>query len=362
MHSQYPQDRKPQDPLPPYPIIHLFPGQGDFATGPLVRALREHAVLRRSVTEVFERVDAVGARHGIAPLGPALCGPEPPSSRDLAAAPRGTLQLAAFGASVAVHRALVRVGLAPTRVFAVSFGEIAAATAAGVFGLGDGAEIAYRLAAVLPHGEAGLTLLAAGEPQARALIAALANRLLVLACVNAPDETLLCGPLGALDEVELLAAQRGLNTHRLRLPFPSHHPELAVQARTFRAALGDIRTMPPQLPVYSAVRGDVYEPDDDLRQGLADCLTRPALVPSALRRATAGEPALLLEAGTGDALARAVERCVGEYEPARAVPQETAEVCLRSVIRAPIADPAFPWREPQQLTAYAQRARSRCHR
>ena len=365
MQSQYSQIPRPRYPTSQYPIIHLFPGQGDFSAGALVRALREHAVLRASVAEVFEHVDAVGAQHGIAPLGPTLCGNEPPGSRQLAAGPRGTLQLAAFGASMAVHRALVQIGLAPARVFGVSFGEIAAATAAGVFGLVDGAEIAYQLARVLPHGRGGLTLLAAGETQARALIAALADRRLVLACVNAPDETLLCGPLAVLDELELLAAQRGLTTHRLRLPFPSHHPDLAVEAHAFRASMRDIRAMPPLAPVYSAVHGDVYGPDDDVRQGLANCLTRPALVPAALRRVTGDAPALLLEAGTGDALARAAERSLAEYESGYETNDDT-ECGLddavsgwpRSVVRAPIADLSFPWDEPEQLTAYALRARS----
>jgi [acyl-carrier-protein] S-malonyltransferase len=335
-----------------YPIIHLFSAQTDFDTGPLVPVLREQAVLRRAAAEVFEHVDAVGARYGIAPLGPALRGLEPPDPGWLAAGPPGTLHLAAFGASMAVHRALCAVGLAPARVLGVGFGEIAAAAAAGVFGLAEGAQIACRLGRVLPRGGGGLIRVAAGETQARALIAALANPRLVLARVAAADESVLSGPLAALDEVELLAAHRGLPTRRLELPFPPHHPELATEARALRVSLRDIRVMRPLVPVYSAVRIAAYESEQAVIEGLADCLTRPAFVPPTLHRVTDGAPALLLQADTGRELSAAAQRTLAVAEA------DDPHRDVRSVVQAPIADPAFPWAEPERLMVYALRAQS----
>src|SRR5437899_8120171 len=67
----------------PLRIVHAFPGQGDFAMGPLVRALGIHTTVRKAVREVFEEVEEVGREFGIAPMAEALLGAAPPSGRDL---------------------------------------------------------------------------------------------------------------------------------------------------------------------------------------------------------------------------------------------------------------------------------------
>ena len=54
-------------------VVHAFPGQGDFALTPLVRALRTQPVLRAALRAVAARTDPVAAENGIAPLAPRLC-------------------------------------------------------------------------------------------------------------------------------------------------------------------------------------------------------------------------------------------------------------------------------------------------
>ncbi|MFI8849082.1 acyltransferase domain-containing protein [Streptomyces sp. 891-h] len=320
---------------PPAETIHLFPGQGDFAVSPLVRAVRAHPVVRTAVAEVFAQVDEVSAAYGIPALGPALLGDTPPSGRTLAAGPVGTPQVALFGASMALHRALCAVGAAPRRMVAVSFGEIAALTAAGVFGVPDGTHLACRLSRWLSRCRGGMTVLATGIDEAERLITAAAARRVAVACVNDPDETVLSGPVRELDQVEERAAEHGVDTARLRLPFSSHHPSLTTQAEGFAAAIRTLPARPAHTPVHSAVRGGPYGRGDDVYAGLAACLTSPARLPAVLDRAVAHGPALLLECGTGQALTRSARRVLKHRDGIAAY--------------SPLNSPDFPWERPDRL-------------
>ncbi|QIQ03391.1 acyltransferase domain-containing protein [Streptomyces liangshanensis] len=318
----------------PRATLHLFPGQGDFALTPLVKGLRAHRPLRDAVTGVFEDIDRVAVEHGLAPLGPRLVSDAPPSGRELAEGPPGTAQLALFGASLSVHRALCAAGQAPERLLAVSFGEIPALVAACCFTVADGARIALRLGQLLHHCPGGLTLLGAGEEAAHALLRTAgvalgpARARVVVGCVNDSRETVLAGPLPALERVERLARARALPATRLRLPFLSHHPSLGRTATAFAAFVRTLPARPPRLPVHSAVAQGVHGPGTDLPAALAHCLTRPARLPGTLRRAAPG-PVLLLEAGTGGALTR-----------------NARHILPGALARAPLVDPDFRWSAP----------------
>ncbi len=301
-----------------------------------MRAARAHPVVRAALADVFSQVDAVSAAYGIPALGPALLGDTPPSGRELAAGPVGTPQVALFGASMAVHQALCAIGAAPRRMVAVSFGEIAALTAAGVFGVPDGTHIACRLSRFLRRCRGGMTVLSAGAGEAERLIDAAAASRVAVACVNDPDETVLSGPVQELGQVEARAADRGTDAVRLRLPFSSHHPSLSAQAEGFAAAIRTLPEQPAHTPVHSAVHGGPYGGDDDVCAGLAACLTRPARLPEVLRGAAVPGPTLVLEAGTGQALTRNARRVLDGQEGPFAT-------------HSPLQEPDFPWERPGRL-------------
>ncbi|MFE0764471.1 acyltransferase domain-containing protein [Streptomyces smyrnaeus] len=333
-----PAHDRPAPPAPCQPspdIVHLFPGQGDFAVSPLVTAARAHSVVRAAVREVFARVDEASGEYGIPALGPALLGDTPPNGRKLAAGPVGTPQVALFGAAMAIHRALCAVGAAPRRIVAVSFGEIAALTAAGVFDLADGTRIACRLSRCLSRCPGGMTLLAVGAGEAEKLIDASASPRVAVACVNDPDETVLSGPTHELSQVERCAEEHGVAAVRLRLPFTSHHPSLTARAEEFEAAIRTLPARPGHTPVHSAVHGGPYGRDDDVHRGLAACLPCPARLPDVLRQAAAPGPTLLLECGTGQALTHNAERVLAHRNGVTA--------------RSPLTDPDFPWERPHRL-------------
>lgn len=310
--------------------VHLFPGQGDFALSPFTRTCRSSGALWHSAQAVFEEVDHITAEHSLPSLASWLLGPHPPSGRALAAAPWGTAQLALYGASLAVHRALCAARGTPGALVGVSFGEIAALTAAGVYTVADGARIAYELAQVLASCPGGLTLLACSERTVAAMLARADVGDVVVAVVSDQQETIVSGPLAELDALEKHAGTHGVTSVRLRLPFSSHHPGLEPQAEKFAQAVRALPASSAHGIVYSAVAGRAYTAHEDFPRRLADCLVRPARLPDLIRLVTADQqPGLFLEAGTGSALSRSVQRTLADG--------------TRIDVRAPLADAAFPW-------------------
>ncbi|AEW98707.1 acyltransferase domain-containing protein [Streptantibioticus cattleyicolor] len=322
-------------------VVHAFPGQGDFALTPLVRALRTQPVLRAALRAVAARTDPVAAENGIAPLAPRLLGARPPSLRDLAGEEPGTVQYALFVAAMAVHGALTAGGLPAGRAVGMSFGDIPACTAAGMFSLADGARIACRAARALHRHPGALLLLETGgdgaqdaETRAHALITATGRTDLALACVNDDRQVVLGGPAPAVARAEHLAAARGLRVERLRLPFLCHHPQLADEAETFADGIRGLPAHPARFPVHSSVLGRPYRPDEDVHQALAQGLIRVARLPVALRQAVGGGPAVILEAGTGEALTGSARRVLTGRD---------------AVARAALAAVPHPWEEPSAV-------------
>ncbi|GHE05671.1 hypothetical protein GCM10010339_42540 [Streptomyces alanosinicus] len=296
-----------------------------------MRALRHSGALRSAAREVFGQIDAVALERGLPPLGPWLLGPRPPSGRDLAHAATGVQQLALFGTSMTVHQALCDSCAAPVAVVAVSFGEIAALTAAGCLTVRDGARAAHDLALVLTSCPGGLSALSCTERSARRLLErAGAAEDVVVAVVGDDRSVVVAGPVTALARVEKTAVDSAVTATRLRLPFAAHHPAFARQAAEFAASVRAYARSAARCPVYSAVAGRAYRPDDALADRLADCLVLPAAVPDVLHQAAARHrPDVLFEAGTGDALATSVRRVLATG--------------LAPPVHAPLAEPDFPW-------------------
>ncbi|MFD6301458.1 acyltransferase [Streptomyces sp. NPDC060223] len=382
MHTSAPQI--PDRPPGRWRSVHLFPGQGDFSVGALVRAVRSDGMMRTAAEQVFEAMDRVAAERGLPALGSWLLGPTPPTARDLADAATGTSQLALFGASMTTHQSLCRSHGTPAAVVGVSFGEIAALTAAGVFTLCDGARIAHDLARVLASCSGGLTHLSCSERTARDLIdrAGTRNavagvddgrsvvvagvddgrsvvvagvddgrsvvvagvddgrsvvvagvdddrsvvvagvddrrsvvedgvddgRSVVVAVVNDDRSVVVAGPVSELVRVEKVAAETQVTAVRLHLPFTSHHPALQAESEVFAEAVRAYDRSEAHFPVYSAVAGRAYAVGEDLPRRLADCLVRPAVVPTVLHLVARHEPDVLFEAGTGRSLATSARR------------------------------------------------------
>ncbi|MBD3004847.1 acyltransferase domain-containing protein [Streptomyces sp. 5-10] len=312
-------------------VVHVFPGQGDFATGPLLRALHELPAIKKAVTEVFASIDPVGAEYGIPSLGSALLAPDPPDETVLADLAPGAQQLALFGSQIAIHQALKSIGLPPDRILGVSFGEISALAASGVCSIEDGARSAIRAARSMLHYPGGMTLVFASPEQTERLIDQAGEGGAAIACVNHGNEVIITSPDSReLDCLEQCAADSGIRSIRLPLPFRCHHPSLETEAEDLCRAMRHIRINSTGIPFYSAVHARAYTAGDDLLRRVADSLVKPFDLRSALAAADPGEPALWLEVNSGKALTRSARRTLR--------PPHT--------LYAPLTDPAFTWEMP----------------
>ncbi|MCE6998365.1 acyltransferase domain-containing protein [Saccharothrix sp. S26] len=314
----------------------LFPGLGGYSPGVLRQAKTSHG----EVDAVFDEIDAAAARLDVPSVSAALFDGEPRPIRELLAEPAEVLQLVIFGVSVAVHRILVARGVTPRLLVGHSFGEMAALVAAGAFTLADGVRlVCARAAALRPwEGRGGMAAIGVDEATAGHVAGVLDEPDLVVACLNAPRQTVLAGPLPALDRAERLAANLDLLFARLHLPYASHHPSMRPAVADFVARMGGIRQQPLELAVYSPVHGRRYTDDDDLKWALAECLVRPVRFTDAVRELHAKGCVTFIESGALNALTKCVEQTVPDVRAvAPLVDPDQEDAGLRAA-----ADPTAP--------------------
>lgn len=282
-------------------IVYLIPGQGGDPRGVLRGLYRAEPWIRAAIDEVCAQVDPVGAAHGLPPIADVLLRAERGGPPGYGAAP-----LAAYTASVALHRILADADVRPACVIGQSFGEISALVCAGAYTTAEGAAAVCALNEAFRTvlGQGGLVLVRAPLARTEKILARLGRPDLVVACVDAPDETIVSGPNDAVDALLALRGRDELPPlDRLAVPYASHHPGLTSVAERFRAGLDPLRQRPLVHPALSPIRRRAYTDADDLRAALADCVVKPVhLVETFESLPVSGH--LFLEVGVGASLCR----------------------------------------------------------
>ncbi|WP_051713193.1 acyltransferase domain-containing protein [Actinoalloteichus caeruleus] len=328
--------------------VFLFPGLGAYSPGALRRARRSHP----QVDATFQEIDAAAVLAGAPPVSTTLFDGEPRSIRQLLAEPAEVLQLAIFGISVAVHRVLTERGARPHLLVGHSFGEMAALVAAGAFSLADGVTlVCARAAALRPwEGRGAMTAVGMDRESAGHVPGVLDEPELVVACLNAPRQTVLAGPPTALDRVERLAEVLDVPHARLHLPYASHHPTMRPAVADFVARMADARQLPLQAAVHSPVHGRRYTDDDDLKQALAECLVLPVRFTDTVRSLHSRGYTTYVESGALNTLTRCVEHTVpGVRTTAPLLDPEEEDAGLRAALTSvarPRATPIQAEEEP----------------
>ncbi|WP_049560865.1 acyltransferase domain-containing protein [Nonomuraea sp. SBT364] len=280
--------------------VYLVPGQGGDPRGALLDVHDASPAVRTVCEQVLDEIEGVLTTTG-APWS-AVRRVLFDRSRSLRME-SGVPQLAGYAISVIVGR-LLSARLTPRAIVGQSFGEIAALVCAGAFDVADGTRAVCALNAAFRQSEgrgAMVLLPELGEAGCLRLLARARLPDLTLACVNAPDQTIVSGPV---DAVEALLAFGGTTMTRLAVPYAAHHPALGEVADRFLRGLGPLRQRPLRVPVHSPVHGRVYDDRDDLRRALAGCVTQPVHLPGTLRRLGPGHQ--YIELSAGDALTRCV--------------------------------------------------------
>ena len=178
-------------------------------------------------------------------------------------------QPAIYALEAALTALWASLGVRPEVVVGHSLGEIAAAHAAGVFGLEDGLRFAGArgsLMAALPE-EGAMAAILATEPQVAAAVqelnAATSGPGLGIAVDNGPSQVV-SGPVADVEAILARFESEGVQVRRLR-PSPAYHSALVEPALDgVEAAIRNVTPTPPSVVFVSSSTGRPTDPGKTL--------------------------------------------------------------------------------------------------
>lgn len=203
---------------------------------------------------------------------------------------------------------LTALGVAAETAVGHSLGEIIGLCWAGCLDERTTLDIAAkRGAAMREHGAAdgAMASIAAGEAAVRQLLAGTG---VVLAGLNAPEQTVVSGRRGEVAAVLSRAEAHGYPTVPLRVSHAFHSPQVAPAAETLAEFLRGVDFQPPHRRLISTVTGSPVTPDTKPVELLVAQVTSPVRFATAITVA-AKDVDLFVEVGPGKALTGLAGQC-----------------------------------------------------
>ncbi|WP_248965406.1 type I polyketide synthase [Sphaerisporangium perillae] len=202
--------------------------------------------------------------------------------------------------SMAGLRALSMIGVEADVAVGHSLGEISALHWAGALDEEALLRVAgFRGKAMTEHSASGTM---AGVRATPDTVTELAGDLpVVIAGYNGPDQTVVAGPVDAIQAFGRKAADAGLKWTQLAVSHAFHSPLVAPAAEALDAYLAEEDFGPVARPIVSTVTGETLTPDTDVRALLRTQITAPVLFTQAVE-AAAKDMDLLVEVGPGRVL------------------------------------------------------------
>jgi acyl transferase domain-containing protein/thioesterase domain-containing protein len=164
---------------------------------------------------------------------------------------------ALFATEYATSQLLGAWGVEPVAYIGHSMGEYVAASLAGVFSVADGMGLVAargRLFETLPAGG----MLSVALPEAE-LLPLLGSELSV-AAVNAPALCVASGPVAAIEELERVLAERGVDSTRIHISVAAHSAMLVPILAEFESYCRRLRFQAPTRPFVSNLTGTWITP------------------------------------------------------------------------------------------------------
>jgi acyl transferase domain-containing protein len=169
-------------------------------------------------------------------------------------------QPALFAIQVALAAVWQSWGVSPDAVLGHSVGEIAAYHVAGVLPLEEAVRIVWHRGRIMQRatGLGRMASVSLSEADALALVAPFGDRLSVGA-INEPASVVLSGDPAAMDSALATLASRGIAHRPLPVHYAFHSAQMSPLQQSLMDALGEVRSLPPRIPVYSTVTGSAAD-------------------------------------------------------------------------------------------------------
>lgn len=241
---------------------------------------------------------------------------------------------------VAAHRALLAAGApAPAMVAGHSVGEYAALVAAGVLDLDAALRLVARRGQLMADagGDGGMAAVIGLDRSTVASVVAstAAPSELVVANDNAPGQVVISGSrpaLAAARDAMLAAGARRI----IDLPVSGafHSPLMAGVAGALADAFGAEAWRDATIPVVSNVTGETVSDAGRIRALLAEQVRSPVEWVRSVQTIAAGGVELVVECGSGAALAGMVRRIAPELRTATVTDSATLDAALAATLAA----------------------------
>ncbi|WP_142214880.1 type I polyketide synthase [Streptomyces sp. SLBN-118] len=294
----------------------LFPGQGSQRPGMLGDLFIAFPRLRALLYDEDPRRTA-------AMFPPAAFTPEGRAAQRAAVTDTRTAQPALGLTGAAAHLLLTSLGVRPDCTAGHSYGELVALWAAGAYDTATLMRLSERRA------EAILTA-AGDEPGAMAAVASAPQDLpdlppgCVVANHNAPEQSVISGPTGAVDAAIGALREAGLRAERLPVACAFHSEVVAGAAQQLAEELARARVAGPAIPVWSNTTASPYPAGAAaVREMLARQVAEPVRFAEQIEAMYAAGVRTFVEAGSGRVLTGLLGRILGD-RPHTAVPLDVA--------------------------------------
>ena len=161
-------------------------------------------------------------------------------------------QPALFAFEYALARLWMEWGVRPEALIGHSLGEYVAACLAGVFSLGDGLALVAARGRLMQDLPGGAML---GVPLAPGEVMPLLGESLSLAAVNAPQRSVVSGPVEEIEDLQVRLAADGFECRRLRVSHAFHSAMMDAILEPIRERFVAIELREPALPFVSNLTG-----------------------------------------------------------------------------------------------------------
>jgi enediyne polyketide synthase len=211
-----------------------------------------------------------------------------------------------------------------------SLGELTALTWAGALGEAQLLALAKTRGRVMAKASTVAGAMAGFNADGELTASLIEGHDVVIAGLNGPDQTVIAGPVDAVDRAIAAAKAEGVKASRINVSHAFHSPLVKAAADAMGERLAEVDFDRPERTVVSTVSGDVLDPSTDLRALLKEQIVKPVRFHEAAAKAVDGAD-LVLEVGPG----RVLSGLVSTISPqSRVLAIDTDSASLTSLLGA----------------------------